>query len=378
MNEITENKILLSVCVAVYNIKEEYLRACVESLVSDKNDAVEILLGDDGSGPETAEVCRKYAENDSRIRYIRQEKNGGVSSIRNIMIKAARGRVITFMDGDDAAAEGYLTCICDALGKCGTEYDIVMFRWRRFEGAVPQIPAESAEIRRIPPEAARRFSQACLTGEPPHAEDFGIADSTPSSVCIKAYRRGFLIDNGLSFKVGLKKSQDVVFNTRAYFFCKSLGYLPQTLYLYRINPGSVTNRYSADLYDTIRDCIGCDTENMKELFGGDAAVLKKWRMYKLIHYAINNFSLNIFHKDNPKKMRERRKDFLEFIRTEPFGSFFKSFDFSSYDWRERRLILKLASCGRFKTLDIMYRLPLLLKTYGKVGNIFNKIRKRRG
>ena len=57
MNDSADRKIILTVCVAVYNICDEFLRSCIESLISDKYENVEILLGDDGSRRQTADIC---------------------------------------------------------------------------------------------------------------------------------------------------------------------------------------------------------------------------------------------------------------------------------------------------------------------------------
>ena len=59
MNDSNQNKIILSVCIAVYNIDDEYLRSCIESLTSDSEKNVEFLLGDDGSCSRTADICAK-------------------------------------------------------------------------------------------------------------------------------------------------------------------------------------------------------------------------------------------------------------------------------------------------------------------------------
>lgn len=368
----SQNEILLSICVAVYNIKEEYLRACIESIMSDLSDKAELILGDDCSDKETATICREYTSRDSRIRYIRPPKNGGVSYIRNVMIKSARGEMLTFIDGDDAVPNGYSAAICRAIDLSNNDYDIIMFKWQRFESVVPNIKIGDDKITLIPTEAALGFSKACLTGAPPHAEEYGIIDSTPSSVCIKAYRREFLIDNNLEFKVGLKKSQDVEFNTRAFYVCKSLGYLPQVLYLYRRNLDSVTNRYNPNIKGILYDCIERDRENMKSLYQNDKEVEQEWKKYKLILYIINFFELDVFHRDNPKSVREKKADFIGFITNEPFGEFFKTFDFSSYNWNERRLILMLAAGQRFGALDFMYRFPISFRIYGRIKKIFGK------
>ncbi len=357
----------LSICTAIYNISEPFLRQCIESIISDKSADIEIILGDDCSDISTSRICREYEKADSRIRYIRQSENGGISRMRNTMINAARGKWITFIDGDDAVSDGYASCICNALKD--TEFDIVMFKWQRFDGAVPHIKAEIQPITPLPKAVSKRFSRACLTGEPPHTEDFGMTDSTPSSVCIKAYRRSFINENNLKFRDGMKKSQDVEFNTRAFFACGSIGYLPQILYLYRKNIGSITNRYSADFEKIISDCIKYDTENLNTLFENDTEILSQWKKYKLIHYIINNFELNIFHKNNSETRKSRKAEFKKFIHSEPFCTFFKTFDFSSYEWHERRLILELASKEKFSVLDAMYKFPISFRLYGKAKNI---------
>ncbi len=358
---------ILSICVAIYNISEPFLRQCIESIISDKSADIEIILGDDCSDMPIPQICLEYEKSDSRVRYIRQSENGGISRMRNTMIDAARGKWITFIDGDDAVSVGYASCICKALKD--TEFDIVMFKWQRFDDIIPHIKAEMLPIAPLLQAAAQQFSRACLTGEPPHIEDFGMTDSTPSSVCIKAYKRSFINKNNLKFRDGMKKSQDVEFNTRAFFECGSIGYLPQTLYLYRKNIGSITNRYSANFEKIICDCIKYDAENLNTLFKNDAEILKQWRKYKLILYIINTFELNIFHKNNPEARKYRKAEFEKFIHNEPFCTFFKTFDFSSYEWHERRLILKLAAKEKFFVLDAMYKFPISFKIYGKAKNL---------
>lgn len=377
MNDPAGRNTILSVCVAVYNINDEYLRSCIESLISDKKENVEFLLGDDGSRRQTADICAEYAKTDSRVRHIRREENSGVSVMRNIMIQSARGEWITFVDGDDAVPNGYSECLCNAVSEAEHTYDIIMYEWERFSGSVPSKSAAHVPVVSVPRKAARQFSEACLTGAPPHTEEYGITESTPSSVCNKMYRRGFLIENNLMFVPGIKKSQDVIFNTQAYFECKCLGYIPEKLYLYRKNSDSVTNRYSADFETVIRDCIKCDLYNLEHLFSGNAQTRRLWEKYKLTHYAMNNFALNFFHRGNPNKRSVRKNAFFGFVRSEPFKTFFKEFDFSAYEWHERRIILKLAASENFGILDLMYRFPFSFKMYGKIMSVITKIHKRR-
>lgn len=90
---------LISVIVPVYKV-EEYLDACVESIVNQTWRELEILLVDDGSPDRCGAMCDAWAEKDSRIRVIHKE-NGGLSSARNAGLDVCRGDWILFVDSDD-------------------------------------------------------------------------------------------------------------------------------------------------------------------------------------------------------------------------------------------------------------------------------------
>lgn len=90
---------LISVIVPAYNIRE-YLLRCLESLLTQTYENLEILVVDDGSSDGTASVADAYAQKDRRIKVIRKE-NGGVTSARLRGVAEATGDWIGFVDGDD-------------------------------------------------------------------------------------------------------------------------------------------------------------------------------------------------------------------------------------------------------------------------------------
>lgn len=90
---------LLSVIVPVYNV-EEYLRECIDSIMSQSYRNMEIILVDDGSTDKSGSICDEYTNKDNRITTI-HKSNGGLSSSRNTGIEAASGDYITFVDSDD-------------------------------------------------------------------------------------------------------------------------------------------------------------------------------------------------------------------------------------------------------------------------------------
>lgn len=90
---------LVSVVIPVYNV-EQFLPACLDSVLRQTHQNLEILLVNDGSRDGSGQICEDYAARDSRIRLIHQE-NQGLSGARNTGIRAATGKYITFVDSDD-------------------------------------------------------------------------------------------------------------------------------------------------------------------------------------------------------------------------------------------------------------------------------------
>lgn len=89
----------ISVIVPIYNISC-YLPSCIESILSQTFQNLEILLVDDGSTDGCFEICEEYKQQDSRIKVI-HKTNGGLVSARKAGIRAASGDYIAFVDGDD-------------------------------------------------------------------------------------------------------------------------------------------------------------------------------------------------------------------------------------------------------------------------------------
>lgn len=90
---------LISIIIPVYKV-EKYLDRCVQSVVKQDYENIEILLVDDGSPDGCPALCDAWAEKDSRIRVIHQQ-NGGLSAARNTGIEAAKGSWLMFVDSDD-------------------------------------------------------------------------------------------------------------------------------------------------------------------------------------------------------------------------------------------------------------------------------------
>ena len=90
---------LISVIVPIYNV-EKYLKKCIESIIQQTYDNLEIILINDGSTDNSPKICDNYAKKDKRIKVI-HKKNGGLSDARNYGLEIATGKYISFVDSDD-------------------------------------------------------------------------------------------------------------------------------------------------------------------------------------------------------------------------------------------------------------------------------------
>lgn len=108
---------MISIIVPVYN-NLLYLERCVDSLLAQTDQAIEILLVDDGSTDGTAELCDRMAQRDERIRVLHKE-NGGTSDARNVGITNARGEYFAFVDSDDTIEPDMMEKLRTAMERSG-------------------------------------------------------------------------------------------------------------------------------------------------------------------------------------------------------------------------------------------------------------------
>ena len=114
----------LSIVIPVYRV-EDTLNRCMESVLSQKHDDMEIILVDDGSPDHCPRLCDEWAQKDARISVIHKE-NGGLSDARNAGIEKAAGDYLTFVDSDDYVEEGTYGALMNVLAQ-HPEYDLLEY-----------------------------------------------------------------------------------------------------------------------------------------------------------------------------------------------------------------------------------------------------------
>lgn len=117
---------LLTVGVACYNI-EQFIAACLDSVLAQTYRNLEILVVDDGSTDGAGDICDAYAKKDKRIRVIHQE-NRGLGGARNTVIREAKGEYIAFVDGDDRIDPGMYETLLSFLEEEALDIAICAYR----------------------------------------------------------------------------------------------------------------------------------------------------------------------------------------------------------------------------------------------------------
>ena len=218
------SNIKVSVIVPVYKV-ERYLSACLDSLLAQSMQEIEVLLIDDGSPDQCGRICDEYASRDSRFRVFHTD-NRGLSAARNFGIEKAQGDYLMFVDSDDWVSPSF----CQAAYNAAVENaaDLVMFRHRIMKsdscrGTIPYVHG----------------SQGMKSQE--EAIDLlyrGIGNMAWN----KLYRKELFKD--IKYPEG-KLYEDIATTFKLIYEAPNIFYLDGILYYYRKREGSITGQMTA-------------------------------------------------------------------------------------------------------------------------------------
>lgn len=104
---------LVSIVVPVYNV-EKYLKRCLDSLLVQTYNNIEIIIIDDGSTDSSREICDEYKQKDPRINVVHKE-NGGLADARNVGIDCSKGDYIFFVDSDDWVSKNCIEVLINEM-----------------------------------------------------------------------------------------------------------------------------------------------------------------------------------------------------------------------------------------------------------------------
>lgn len=312
-----------SIIIPIYNTPQEYFECCIKSLREQSFSDIEILLVDDGSHKECAEMCDEYARMDDRVKVIHQ-LNQGVSVARNNGIRAATADWIMFVDADDWLDSD----ACERLNAylLNNSCDMLLFN------AIKEYANKQEKMN-------YGFEHGCIY----NTSDVDIREfiyrramQTPNMKVVqycpvyyswdKVFKRSWLLDNNLQYPVGLTKSEDKIFILRCFEKIRTLYYVEDVFYHYRINATSACNKYSdnadvdriklTELLSEIAERMDKELGKLKEK--ADYNQITKDYMRFIFGIISDVLFLKYYHPDYPYTKKERSVEVRKFLNTEPF------------------------------------------------------------
>ncbi|WP_227670400.1 glycosyltransferase [Psychrobacter maritimus] len=231
---------ILSIIIPVYNI-DKYLSSCLDSIVCQMNNNIEVIIVNDGSTDSSGDIADKYSQKYDFIK-VTHQSNLGVSYTRNKGLVEAKGDYVWFVDGDDLIADNVLDSLTEIIDHY--KVDVLFFRYQNFY----RFPDSRASVDKL-------FSNDLLT------RDFEIflpklleSRRLSYSPCDKIIKRQILLDNNILFKTNLIAAEDYYWNYEVFKVIKTFVFIDREFYNYRKGRiGSATTANNKDhLFSTLK------------------------------------------------------------------------------------------------------------------------------
>lgn len=225
---------LVSIVVPVYNV-ENYLDRCLESILNQTYQNIEIILVDDGSIDKSGEKCDAYLKKDSRIKVI-HKSNEGLGYARNSGMCIAKGKFITFIDSDDFIGPDHIRKMYEMI--IDTKSDTCLAGhtklYQKSKKVFKNVCAGKVIKKEIVREILPRMCGADQKGQ----------DYIEMSVCMCMFSNELIQKYQLMFKSERNLiSEDLVFNFEYFPLSKGVCVCDSTDYYYCDNENSLTTKY---------------------------------------------------------------------------------------------------------------------------------------
>lgn len=222
---------LISVIVPTYNV-EQYLAACIDSVLSQSYRYVELIVVNDGSNDFSQKIAETYAEQDQRVKaYIFEHE--GLSEARNHGLSVATGEYIVFVDSDDMLLPGALEELLKILEEKGAD----VAEGKMVRGKVHQVVKSMKH-----PKIWEYDKEKAI-------EDVLYQKRLKASVCGKLFKRELF--EGLEFEKGLMY-EDLNIIYRIFERCEKIVATDYPVYFYRETEGSILNSWQPGRLDVLK------------------------------------------------------------------------------------------------------------------------------
>lgn len=219
----------LSVIVPIYNV-EKYLEQCLDSIVNQTYKDLEIILVNDGSPDNSGEICKRYAEKDSRIKYIEKE-NGGLVSAYTEGYKYVTSEYVTFVDSDDWIDPNMYQILMDKM-LSDSEIDLVDSPYKR----VSNTACDKVYL---------GLDGDCVITVDNFFYRINIAHISATR-CTKIFKKELLDDIIANLDTKVSFAEDLRVSIPYASKCRKMVYIDTPFYCYRDTEGSISKAVNVD------------------------------------------------------------------------------------------------------------------------------------
>lgn len=218
--EIMHMNDIVSVIIPVYN-NEKYVKECITSIMNQSYKYLEIIVVDDGSLDNSADICDETAKFDERITVYHND-NMGVGAARNFGIEKASGKYVMFVDSDDICHENMIEKMTAELEK--KEEDLIICGIAMFKD-YPQVnryirfDSQRLSIQKYIEKVLLSVQTGQFCGGPYN----------------KIFSRKIIVENGLRFETKMNYAEDFCFNLSYLQYIDSVQIIDECLYYYRMD-----------------------------------------------------------------------------------------------------------------------------------------------
>lgn len=328
----------VSIIVPVYKVPEQYLRKCIESIIAQTLKNIEILLVDDGSPDQCGTICDEYAKNDERIRVL-HKKNGGLSSARNYGCKAAHGKWIMFVDGDDWIEPD----MCQIMYSIGEkkQVQLVMCGLMKDYGKSATAYKFYLEDGKVYKDQECKWLQQQLLV---YKGNIAVTGS-------KLIDRKLLIENQIFHDESLRQgAEGLEFNLRLFEKLKSTIFINKPFYHYIYNDSSISASHNEANHEFVIKCF----EKIKAFIdiSDNKEMLKPWFDNRLLYVIITTAISGYFNPTNMEPYLDKKRKYAAYLEKPIVKEALQTKNIVGIG-KQRKIVLFFIRHRMYKMLDLM-------------------------
>lgn len=332
---------LVSIIVPVYKVPEQYLRKCIESLINQTLEEIEIMLVDDGSPDACGDICDLYLAKDSRIKVI-HKRNKGLSSARNSGFLTATGEWVMFVDGDDWIEPE----TCECMYQEGIKNDVQLVLC----GIMKEYGRSAAKYKFYLQENKVYTGEECKWLQ----QQLLVYNGNIAVVYSKLIKRDLLLEHHILHDEELRQgAEGLEFNLRLFEELKRAKFINKAFYHYIYNENSISASHDEVNHEYVVMCF----EKIKEFIenSNNREMLLPWLNNRLLYVVITTAISGYFNPSNTEPYSEKKRKYVAYLEKTIIKEALHTKNIQGIG-KQRTVVLFLIKNHMFRLLDIIGRL----------------------